>query len=100
MVIFQVSDYVSLPGLGLITARVELVSFIGWMERYRHFEQIDRQTFDIQTWISAEEDPSSGISRTDCVSSLSSIAPGFPANLLAVSCPVSAIATDSALANP
>lgn len=97
MVIFQVCDYVSLPGLGLITARVELVSFIGWMERYRHFEQIDRQTFDIQTWISAEEDPSS---RTDCVSSLSSIAPGFPANLLAVSCPVSAIATDSALANP
>lgn len=47
--IFQVSDYVSLPQLErLITARAELVSFIGasarWMERYRHF---DRQTFDI-----------------------------------------------------
>lgn len=57
--IFQVSDYVSWPQLRLITARAELVSFIGararWMERYRHFERIEIGRRSISSWISAEE---------------------------------------------
>lgn len=76
--IFQVSDYVSLPQLErLITARAELVSFIGldgWKGIVVSSEPIGRRS--ISSWISAEEeeDPSSGLSRTDCVSSLSPIA--------------------------
>lgn len=79
--IFQVSDYVSWPQLRLITARAELVSFIGararWMERYRHFERIEIGRRSISSWISAEEKeegPLVRLSRTDCVSSLSPIA--------------------------
>lgn len=74
--IFQVSDYVSLPQLErLITARAELVSFIGASARWKGIViSIGRRS--ISSWISAEEeeDPSSGLSRTDCVSSLSPIA--------------------------
>lgn len=74
--IFQVSDYVSLPQLErLITAQAELVSFIGASARWKGIViSIGRRS--ISSWISAEEeeDPSSGLSRTDCVSSLSPIA--------------------------
>lgn len=97
--IFQVSDYVSLPQLGLITARVELVYWAGWKGIVISSKSIGRRSISRRGY-RRRRTLSSGLSRTDCVSSLSSIAPGFPANLLAVSCPVSAIATDSVLANP
>lgn len=69
--IFLVGDYVSLATVNYTTSGIGFVYWGRWMERYRHFERIDRQTFDI---LAEEEDPSSGLSRTDCVSSLSPIA--------------------------
>lgn len=69
--IFLVGDYVSLATVNYTTSGIGFVYWGRWMERYRHFERIDRQTFDI---LAEEEDPSFGLSRTDCVSSLSPIA--------------------------
>lgn len=66
------------PQPWLITARVGLVSFIGagLDGTYRHFERTDSESMpDVDVLLlDIDRGPSSGLSRADCVPSLSSIA--------------------------